>query len=173
METLETINERLKASYGTDITGFFPKFRVVWSDSQLEMRKGTRNVFSHGAFLRSENFCELVKKYPFIKERHVLEQFYPTDNPELVEGYKNYEPIYVFEDRHQNSLPLAYWPASYLANSILNGGFREIKPETEESELAEEYQEYVDILDDAVPEIPARLKRGEGVSILITDYWRK
>ena len=172
METLETINQRLKDSYGTDITGMYPNFRIVWSDGERELRRAEVNVFLAKVFLRTEYGVQLLPKYPFIKERFVLEKFTPTDNPELVEGYKNYEPIYVFEDKFGNALPVAYWPASYLANAILNDS-GQVQQLSEDDEAAKEYLEYLDVLDDAVPEIPARLKRGEGVSILITDYWRK
>jgi hypothetical protein len=171
METLKTINDRLQEYYGSDITGKFPIYRVVWSDSQYELRKAEVNVFLAKVFLRTDNGVQLLSKYPYLKGKHVFEAFTPTDNPELVEGYKNYEPVYVFQDKYGDSLPVVWWACEFVATAHRDNSAPKITF-TEEDEKLKEYKEYFEVLDEAVPEVPARIKRGSGIVITDTEYWK-
>lgn len=102
---------RFLASQGKSISGF-PLYRLVWSNDQYEWRKGTFNEFSGALFLRQTTCTKLVPKYPFVQNRFILEKWYP---PELiaceelpnVKGENSYEPIFVFQDKNCNSLPLS------------------------------------------------------------------
>jgi hypothetical protein len=105
--TPDRINEILKAQYGQELDGT-PFFRVVWSTAQVEIRKGNFNDFSTGqeknVFLRNKTETREVKKYPFNKDRWVLERWFSAL---LLQGSKeelpfanrgSYEPLFVFED---------------------------------------------------------------------------
>jgi hypothetical protein len=171
METLETINKRLRDFFGTDVTGLYPKYRVVWSDSQRELRKAEFNAFLGNIFLGTRSGVFSLPKYPFIKARHVFEIYCPTDNPELVEGFKNYEPIYVFEDKSRSSLSVVWWACERIGNVLSKGESSGNSLLTEEEEDLKLYKEYFDILDDTLPEIPSRIVRGEGTVLDKTAFW--
>ena len=102
---------RFLASQGRSISGF-PLYRLVWSADQYEWRKGTFNEFSGTLFLRSVTATKLVPKYPFCQDRWILEKWFP---PELtaceelpnVRGENSYEPLFVFQDKNCNPLPLS------------------------------------------------------------------
>lgn len=88
-----------------------PLYRLVWSDDQYEWRKGTFNEFCGSIFLRSVTATKLVPKYPFVQGRWILERWFP---PEMVacdelpaaNNENSYEPIFVFQDKNFNPLPL-------------------------------------------------------------------
>lgn len=87
-----------------------PKFRLSWSEDQRELRTGEFDVHANGIFLRTETGTREMAKYPYLRERYILEQWYPPELsfcPELPNSqYGSYEPIYVFEDGNGNRLPL-------------------------------------------------------------------
>ena len=97
---VEEINLYLKRNYG-----YFneePTWRVVWSDDQREMRKGTFNYFdkSTGAFLRTEVGVHEVPKYDWIKEKYVLERIMPVPeiNRDELTSKLSYEPVFTFDN---------------------------------------------------------------------------
>lgn len=87
-----------------------PMFRLVWSEFQKENRLGEFNEYCGPIFIRTFTGVKEVPKYNYIKDRWILEQWYPpaiSYNKELPESrYGSYEPIYVFEDKDGNRLPL-------------------------------------------------------------------
>lgn len=99
------INQWVKDIYGCDITGK-PKFRVSWTTGQLEKIHGRFNVFYGEIFVREEVGVKEQPKYPYDKDRWVLEKLeYNTGNAQLTENY-SYEPIFIFKDKHGLFLPL-------------------------------------------------------------------
>lgn len=112
METIESkiINDFLAAGTKVPLTET-PMFRLVWSDEQFELRTGTFNIRdTDGRFLATVTKTENVLKYNWIKDRWILEQWYPPEvclNEELPDSKNgSFEPIYVFESKYGNALPL-------------------------------------------------------------------
>lgn len=108
MTDVEIINQRL-LSFGKTLNNR-PKWRVVWSDDQLEKRTGIFNEFVTGIFIRTKVGTFEVPKYPYIKERWILERYVPPEysyNPEIPDSRNgSYEPLFPFEDGDGNPLPL-------------------------------------------------------------------
>ena len=102
-----------------------PLFRLVWSNDQRELRKGTFTDWQNGIKIREYQSTEQVYKYNYILNRWVLEQWFPPEvclNPELPDSiHGSYEPIYVFEDKDGNSLPLVLRVVQIIVrNCLLN-----------------------------------------------------
>lgn len=87
-----------------------PIWRLVWSQDQLEKRFGEFNEFYGRIFLRSFTGVREVSKYPHIVNKWILERWFAGEkayHPDNVESNRgSYEPIYVFADKDNNSLPL-------------------------------------------------------------------
>ena len=63
-DSIYDINHRLIEKYGRDIATNEPRFRVVWTSTQLEKRYGEFEVFSEGGiFLREEKGVREEPKY--------------------------------------------------------------------------------------------------------------
>lgn len=95
----ERINEFL-SQFGRNYKNE-PIFRLVWSTDQLENRYGTYNEFYNDVFLRTVQKTKLVPKYPYTKDRWIIERwadgshFNSIELPDCKNG--GYESIYVFE----------------------------------------------------------------------------
>lgn len=113
----ESINDRLELYYGRELDGR-PRYRVVWSTTQLEKRVGEFNEFYGSIYLRTFTGMKEVPKYPFDKDRWVVEKLFYIKNPEIIaEKPGSYEPFYVMKDALGNFLPLN-WKAVDLAVSF-------------------------------------------------------
>jgi hypothetical protein len=104
------INDWLKLQGNVPLTDK-PIFRLVWSTDQTELRIGTFGIFDHlGRLISSKKRIERVKKYSWLIDCWVLEQWFPPEavlNEELPEScFGSYEPIYVFETNEGKKLPL-------------------------------------------------------------------
>ena len=104
----QRINKYLK-QFGLTENGK-PRYRLVWSDDQLEHRRGEFNEFYGHVLLRTTIGVREVPKYPFVQHRWVLECWVPPHasfNSELPNACNGtYEPLYVFEDSEGLKLPL-------------------------------------------------------------------
>jgi hypothetical protein len=138
-----------------------PLFRLVWSDDQYEL------VLQEG----SKGSVERMKKYNFIKEKWVIEQYYPPMRlgcdalsvlPEARE-LGSYEPIYVFE------LPLRLDVAQFVVKMALRPSSSPMKIRSAIVEEMEEREKKLDketdeIIKDATSsEIMSLLHHGEGI----------
>jgi len=95
---VDAVNKQLKDAYGCELDGK-PKFRVVWSEGQTEVRVGTHRVFSESGkvWLRDEYGARLVRKYNYVKNMFILEKLEYYRNPEVLRTEAgSYEPIWVF-----------------------------------------------------------------------------
>lgn len=102
-----------------------PLFRLVWSDDQYELRTGTFTDWASGVKIREYKATERVPKYNYIKERWIIEQWFPPEvtlNAELPHSHEgSYEPIYVFESSKGQVLPLNLRVAQIVVrNCLLN-----------------------------------------------------
>lgn len=114
VESIENINKWLKREYGQEADGS-ARWRVVWSEDQLEKRLMTHNDM--GMQLLNPIVRE-VKKYQHISERYVLEcQLAVTGETDLVTPI-SYEPMWTFEDRHGKYLPPRYDACVVIIESV-------------------------------------------------------
>ena len=117
METLETLNERLKEYYGTAWNGM-PIYRIVWSDDQLEMR--LTDCDDKGVTLLFPEVRELPKYRHYIKSKYLLEQLVEL-NEEAQNELKtkiNYEPLWVYTDKNDNALPPKWEVTQFVINTV-------------------------------------------------------
>lgn len=117
METLESINQRLKDIYGIETDSSNPIWRVVWSDDQLEKRQ---TDYVNGVFHLTPQIVEL-KKYGHIQSKYVLERLVLVpehQQKELCGIKKSYEPMWTFEDAHGNPLPPKWEVCEIVIDSV-------------------------------------------------------
>jgi hypothetical protein len=150
METVDTINERLRGVFGTFLNGM-PRYRLVWSSSQREKRYGTYDVCAGSIYLRTETGVMDVEKYPFYKDKWILEKCFGNDSKEIVDCQYTYEPVFVFRDKNNNPLPPLWRVCEILIQSIegfLKTGKMSPKDymAQEEAECAKEAEMFADML---------------------------
>jgi hypothetical protein len=170
---LEVLNEQLLNTYGKSLDGH-PRFRVVYSDGEIEKRKGDFDIFDDSGNYLGTQFKTVreVLKYPlnrnrFILERYVLEAYgkWPGNPPPIgIFGYNGYEPFYVFEWVEEKPVP----PFAALYFIIQNAMFNEISVveylKKAQEEKDERYiKKALDILDEASPYLVGLLHDGEAV----------
>ena len=127
-----------------------PWYKLVWSDDERELRRGTFNDFTtSGLFLRTITDTRLVPKYSYIKERWVLEKWIPPErayNAELPNSSNgSYEPLFVFEDRFGHSLPVTYKALEFIigADNQVRAKFADRSKEIEAKEI-EQIEDEID-----------------------------
>lgn len=145
MEQLDIINTRLKDTYGYDFNK--PKFRLVWSTTELEKRLGKFNDFHSGIFIREVEEVREVPKYPAFPNRWVLEVSACIHSD--IMDHNGYEPLYVFDNNGRALEPV--WRAiAYIVNMALNPIHRSASDldAAEEVRMEEERKYYLDFLND-------------------------
>jgi hypothetical protein len=135
----QEINIKLKEVYGTTLDGH-PKFRVVWSDEEVEKRQGEFEVWYGPLFVRKESGIKEFKKYSYISEKWILEFYTKSNNPELLTSF-SYEPLYTFQGPNEEYLPLNWDVCSIVINSVLNRKERAPMTNREEENAEREEKE--------------------------------
>jgi len=147
-EDLDTINNRLKEKYGE--TNNQPNFRVVWSESQYEWRRGVyRDYTREGIFLREVEEVRNVPKYrQWISECHVLEILTPVpaiNQKDLPDGKLTYEPFYPFKAHSGKAIKPSWTAVSFLIESrferMRTAGFTNYRDPESTPEMALEDRE--------------------------------
>jgi len=119
---VDLINKELRNfglnEYGESI------FRCVFSDDQVEKRKGEFNEFYGSLFVRRVKGVKEVRKYPWIKRKWIIERWASGKlayHPDL-ETDKNgvYICVYVYQDVNGNYLPPLLKVALIVVNQLLN-----------------------------------------------------
>lgn len=122
MESLFNINKRLVDRFGSDLLGN-PNYRVSWSNDQFEHRYGNFPIGNTG-IINATKETRLVPKY-FFKDRFVLEKKcelpYTNELPDASMKGFSYEPIFVFQDKNGNSLPLVWRPIEIMIWCAIRG----------------------------------------------------
>tara|TARA_R110000868_G_scaffold16913_7_gene74964 strand:- start:928 stop:1479 length:552 start_codon:yes stop_codon:yes gene_type:complete len=173
-DSIYDINHRLIEKYGRDIATNEPRFRVVWTSTQLEKRYGEFEVFSEGGiFLREEKGVREEPKYlPEYPDMWVLEQLVETaGNPYLEMVVKwSYEPLWIFGAANSDRTPI--WRAvDLLVRNRLHGdpNLVHLSPSdlirAEEAKMAKEKQNIKDMLSDETTDISFALKHGTAVTV--------
>ena len=135
LETIKQVNAKL-LDLGKHLDGR-PIFKVVWSTSQQEWRVGNfTDYYGHIIIRQVEGVLREVHKYPYCLDRWILEKLvflnpsHQSAKKELVNRKAHdYEPIFVFQDKHD--LPLSVnWPiVDWIINSLTNVRTQSIRTE--------------------------------------------
>lgn len=151
-QTAAVINLALREMHGRDINQDRPRFRIVWSTVQSEVRYGTYSVFyKETIFLRDETGFANVAKYPAFPDRWILEMlvFNPIKEiPETKNGH--YEVLYVFQGPAQQYLPPLHSVAETVIWSIKNPdkNLVEYLERKDRETYKREIEYYMDVLED-------------------------
>lgn len=173
-DSIYDINRRLIDKYGRDVVTNEPKFRVVWSTTQLEKRYGEFEIFTEGGiYLRTEKGVSEEPKYlPEFPDMWVLEQIMDTaGNPYLEMVVKfSYEPLWIFGAANSDKTPI--WRAvDLLVRNRLHGdpNLVHLSPadllRIEELKLQKEKEKIKDFLNDETTDISFALKHGTAVTV--------
>jgi hypothetical protein len=141
---IEAINRKLKER-GRSLDGR-PILRLVFSDDQIEKRVGTFTDWYGHILIRQEyKALRETKKYGYIKGKWILERltYLNPENKivqeELVEARNgSYEPLYVFQDKDSNPLPVNWQVIERLLWTMENYSPTRGNEHSVDSEEAEE-----------------------------------
>lgn len=116
-ESVETINKRITDYYGLSLDGH-AKFRVVWSDDQIENQY--TNYTAEGFELPYKILRKVPKYRQYIQSKYILERLsiVPEVNQEELGLKLSYEPIWVFEDAQGFPLPPKWEVIVILINTL-------------------------------------------------------
>jgi len=149
-QDIEQINSKLIAKFGYEHDK--PKFRIVWSDNELEYRQV---YYLKGMQLIHPQII-LTRKYNYIHERYILERYIidsAKDNLELItHNGCSYEPVWVFEDKNLEFVR-PFWRAVEVLALAAEGGIGDKKTlkdymSDDEKALEKEVAYFEDMLDD-------------------------
>lgn len=102
------INKKLRDMFGVEQDSGLSKWRLSWSTDQREIRYGTFREFYHGIFLRETTGAKECEKYPWVKDRWILEKLVSIPHPLIPSSmHGSYEIFYVFQD--ENKKPKEPW----------------------------------------------------------------
>jgi len=166
--TKESAN-KLLSSYGSNPYGK-SIFRIVWSDDEYEVRKGTFEEHVGKIYLRTMVAIERVKKYPYLKGMWIFEKWFRpegiSDLPDNVNG--SYECIYIFQDKNGSYLPLDVEIAQFIANAISKNVDKSKNKLLIEEMLSDKEKKIEDediaLIEECSPLIATKLHIGEAVS---------
>lgn len=155
---------------GQDVFGNAP-FKLVWSEDETELRHGTFSDFDNLIFLRTVTETRRTKKYPYIKERWILEKYFPAEktfNLELPESRNGcYEPFFVFESGKGDYLLPTIKVVEFIVN-MASGKTRKMTPgerlALHEKAEDKEVQDFADSLDCSPIQNALHMKQGVGYS---------
>ena len=138
------INKWLKENYGTTAEGF-SIWRVNWSTDCFEQRFVDKDEFSSsGIYLRHFKGIKEEPKYPFCKDRFILEKISLLREIEIKDiilsdsnsNRYSYECIYVFQTKAFEPLPLNRTVIEWILFFALNN-YRTHKNDLEEENKKE------------------------------------
>jgi hypothetical protein len=116
-EPIEEINRRLLETYGSQY-GDAPRFRVVWSEDQLEKR--ITEYTDQGFHLLHPEVRELPKYKQWVRAKYILEHIIPVPEGETdLIAKVSYEPLWAFMDKKGNYLPPFYDGCVHIIDSML------------------------------------------------------
>jgi hypothetical protein len=120
LESVETINKRLRDEFGIELTSDRPIYRVVWSNDQLEKRMS--KYTPEGVELLQPQVFEVPKYKQWAADRYILERLSYVDtsgeNAQMTVNSISYEPIWSFVDNKLNALPPRYEVCKIVIDTI-------------------------------------------------------
>lgn len=159
-ESIVSINRQLKDAFGSDTVSGRAMWRVVFSDDEIEKRKGTFNDFDeNGTRIRTVTEIREVPKYrQYIHQKYVLEQLVARPDEYVAElGCERvgYECKYVFMGKQQQYLPPRFDVAKFVIELIYAAMGKSLiprykdpdsNPEEARANYAKKLQEYEEYL---------------------------
>lgn len=118
-ETIEALNKRLKDYFGIDTASANPIYRIVFSDTEMELRE--TKYTKEGFELISPVVMELPKYKQWIHSKYILEKLVVVPSfhiDELAESKVSYEPLHVFQDKNGNYLPPKWDACKFIIDLI-------------------------------------------------------
>lgn len=117
MESIDTLNERLRHHFGLDSDTGRSMFRIVWAEDQTEKREvsdveGMQLLFP---------IVKEVKKYPYLKGMHVLERLVvvpDVNQNELPTQKLSYEPVWAYCDAHRLPVPPIWTATKFIVDTL-------------------------------------------------------
>lgn len=141
-EPIESINKQLIDLFGIDTITGLAMWRVVWSNDQREKRYGTYDDFTPGGlYIRTVTEVREVQKYPWIRERFILERLcvVPEVNAnDLPTSKLSYEVMWVFENDRREYLPPRVDACKFVIDTVLAAMGKSDLVKYKESEKTEE-----------------------------------
>ena len=172
------INEYLIRDYGRDVATGLPRFRIVWSDNEMEVRKGPFNIYSGNLFLRTEPGPKKMHKYTYIHQKYVLEMLTDTPVTDVVNSLSNryYEILHQFREcvcpAHYKScectgkfqMPV-YGPIKFLIHLVIhpNKHRKSVLEAMEDKVKKKEVEDNFMFLQNNVPWLAGQMKEGHAV----------
>jgi hypothetical protein len=155
-EPIEVINKRLLDTYGR-FSDDRARFRIVWSEDEVEKAFGFHNVFIGSRFLRQEYGTYERRKYSYIiPSAFILEELEGVNDPDRPGVKSSYEPKWTFvtPDNHPQFPSQALWPAWWAVEFVVKARLEGIKKsvsdllEEKEKDEKKELTEFEDALGD-------------------------
>lgn len=168
IETIESINEKLKREYGSFSDGRV-NFRVVFSEDQFEKRWTNRTA--EGFELLHPEVRELPKYKQYIHQKYILERLVPVGPDSDLTEKTSYEPSYVFQDKNMNYLVPRFDVCCFIIESIYaamdkTGTHARYRDVNESSEIREQrLKEMEQTLFGNETEVGDALAYGSGVTV--------
>lgn len=126
-------------------------WRLAWTSEEFETKHG--NFIDWGGpggdvlIRKEENVVRRVPKYPFAKNRWVLEKFVPRPHPDLVLLTKgSYEIACIFEGKDRQPLPV-WWEAIEFYIKMATQGPAKCAEDGDDVKYRKEIDLIMDILD--------------------------
>jgi hypothetical protein len=164
---IRTINRKMKERYGFyPYCDNLPRFRVVWSEDQFEVIKGSETWYG-AIFIKINPFAVRVKKYQFLKDRYILEVLQPNNEARTgIQAKYSYEPLFVFEDACGGYLEPILKAVNLLCYKALNPIKNYRNYEAEEQEALRRDIEFMEIyLENQSPYLASMLHNREAVVV--------
>src|SRR6266404_6360244 len=152
-ETVESklINDYL-LTFGVNLFGQ-AKFRLAFTEDLTELRTGEYNEYHGNLFLRRKVGTLRVPKYNYLRERWIIEKWFPpemTINPELPESRQgDYSIIYAF-DCEGVALPLNKRVVEIIMQAQMNVEKSKLRQLTDSRNRIEEKDKQIEKLDDEI-----------------------
>ena len=180
-ENIEELRSFVKRRGGEIMSGI-PRFRLVFSDKEYEIRKGDRTIFTEGGlFLREEkSVIDRVPKYSYIQGKWILEKWVYSPHEELPESIKgHYEPFWVFQDSDGNPLPPVRWALEVLLKTweVYKASNYTISPrkqfELDQEEVRKSEEATFEELNQSESSFKGKLFTGEGVGYTTSKNYER
>lgn len=164
MESIEALNKRLAEYYGYRENK--QRFRLVWANDEREKRWGVFEDFVGDIFIRQVSEVREVPKYPFAKNRYVLEVLASQVSSEVM-NHNGYEPVFVFDNNGIYLDPV--WTAiEFIIHAIQQPVEKDTPAELERQEerrFNKEVEDFKIMLENQSPTLAGMLKDGEAITV--------
>ena len=166
---VERINKEIKLLYGSNLSGN-SHFRIVWSDDQLEYRKGVFNDFYGSIFIRTFEGVKQVPKYNYINSRWILEVFVPPILNTALPNQDGYEPLYVFESAKGEYLPPKLQVCKIIIDHVMNPQMnslqrKELFETVDKKSFDKDVEYFKDEIEDGSSYMAGLLRAGEAIVV--------